>query len=79
MALRGPVLHGVVACTAPQLDFYSGDTAGIGLSASAIQSGHFRFAAYLPFAIANSIDGMVGAFIASRLIETRESRGCAMC
>jgi signal transduction histidine kinase len=40
------------------------------LSASAIQSDHFRFATYVPFAIANSIDGMVGAFVASRLIET---------
>ena len=42
----------------------------IELSASAIQSDHFRFASYVPFAVANSIDGMVGAFVASRLIET---------
>ena len=42
----------------------------IELSASALQSGHFRFATYVPFAVANSIDGMVGAFVASRLIET---------
>jgi signal transduction histidine kinase len=42
----------------------------IELSASAIQSDHFRFATYVPFAVANSIDGMVGAFVASRLIET---------
>ncbi len=42
----------------------------IELSASAIQSDHFRFATYVPFAVANSIDGMVGAFVASRLIDT---------
>ena len=42
----------------------------IELSASAMTSDHFRFATYLPFAVANSIDGMVGAFIASQLIET---------
>ena len=42
----------------------------IELSASDLQSGHFRFATYVPFAVANSIDGMVGAFVASRLIET---------
>ena len=42
----------------------------IELSASAIQSDHFRFATYVPFAVANSIDGMVGAFVASRLIAT---------
>src|SRR6202000_730333 len=28
------------------------------------------FAKYVPFAIANSVDGMVGAFVASRLIPT---------
>ena len=39
------------------------------LSASAIHSDHFRFATYVPFAVANSVDGMVGAFVASRLIE----------
>jgi signal transduction histidine kinase len=38
------------------------------LSMSAATSNHFRFATYLPYAIANSIDGMVGAFVASRLI-----------
>jgi signal transduction histidine kinase len=42
----------------------------IELSASAMTAEHFRFVTYLPFAIANSIDGMVGAFVASRLIET---------
>jgi integral membrane sensor domain MASE1 len=42
----------------------------IELSASAIQSEHFSFVTYIPFAAANSIDGMVGAFVASRLIET---------
>jgi signal transduction histidine kinase len=42
----------------------------IELSASAIQSDHFRFATYITFALANSIDGMVGAFVASRLIDT---------
>ena len=41
----------------------------IELSASAIQSDHFRFATYVPFAVANSIDAMVGALVASRLIE----------
>lgn len=40
------------------------------LSAGAVTAEHFRFAYYAPFAIANSIDGMVGAFVASRLIET---------
>jgi signal transduction histidine kinase len=40
------------------------------LSASAMTSDHFRFATYLPFAVANSIDGMVGAFVASQIIET---------
>lgn len=42
----------------------------IELSAGAIESDHFRFAYYAPYAIANSIDGMVGAFVASRLIES---------
>jgi signal transduction histidine kinase len=41
----------------------------IELSAGAIQSDHFHFATYVPYAIANSIDGMVGAFVASRLID----------
>ena len=40
----------------------------IELSAGAIHTDDFRLATYVPFAIANSIDGMVGAFIASRLI-----------
>jgi signal transduction histidine kinase len=40
----------------------------IELSAGAIHNDDFRLATYVPFAIANSIDGMVGAFIASRLI-----------
>ena len=42
----------------------------IELSASAIHAEHFRLTTYLTFAIANSIDGMVGAFVASRLIAT---------
>ena len=42
----------------------------IELSAGAIQSDHFRLATYVPYAIANSIDGMVGALVASRLIDT---------
>jgi signal transduction histidine kinase len=42
----------------------------IELSASAMTAEHFRFVTYVPYAIANSIDGMVGAFVASRLIET---------
>src|SRR5258708_37412761 len=42
----------------------------IELSAGAGTSDHFRLAAYVPYAIANSVDGMVGAFVASRLIPT---------
>jgi signal transduction histidine kinase len=42
----------------------------IELSAGAVISEHFRLASYVPYAIANSVDGMVGAFIASRLIPT---------
>jgi signal transduction histidine kinase len=42
----------------------------IELSMNAVRVEHFRFATYVPFAIANSIDGIVGAFIASRLIPT---------
>jgi signal transduction histidine kinase len=42
----------------------------IELSSSAILAEHFRLTTYLTFAIANSIDGMVGAFVASRLIPT---------
>ena len=40
----------------------------IELAAGAIKSEHFSFATYLPFVLANSLDGMVGAFVASRLI-----------
>jgi signal transduction histidine kinase len=40
----------------------------IELSAGAVKSEHFNFATYLPFVVANSLDGMVGAFVASRLI-----------
>jgi signal transduction histidine kinase len=40
------------------------------LSANAIRVDHFTFAKYVPFAIANSIDGVVGAFVAARLIPT---------
>ena len=42
----------------------------IELSAGAVVADHFRLATYVPYAIANSVDGMVGAFIASRLIPT---------
>jgi signal transduction histidine kinase len=42
----------------------------IELSAGAIHSDYFNLARYVPFAIANSIDAMVGAFVASRLIAT---------
>ena len=42
----------------------------IELSASAIRADHFRLGPYLTFAMANSIDGMVGAFVISRLVET---------
>jgi signal transduction histidine kinase len=40
------------------------------VSTNAIVAEHFRPATYLTFAIANSIDAMVGAFVASRLIAT---------
>jgi signal transduction histidine kinase len=40
------------------------------LSADAAKSDHFTLRGYLPFVLANSIDGMVGAFVASRLIAT---------
>jgi len=40
----------------------------IELSAGAVTSDHFRLAAYLPYAAANSVDAMVGAFVAARLI-----------
>ena len=38
------------------------------LFADAATSGHFTLRGYLPFVLANSVDGMVGAFVASRLI-----------
>jgi signal transduction histidine kinase len=34
------------------------------------KNNYYTFAGYMPFALANSIDGMVGAFVASRLIST---------
>jgi len=40
----------------------------IELLAGAVHSDSYRFATYVPFAIANSLDGIVGAFIAQRLI-----------
>jgi signal transduction histidine kinase len=40
------------------------------LLADAAKSDHFTIRGYLPFVLANSIDGMVGAFVASRLIAT---------
>ncbi|HXC21898.1 MAG TPA: MASE1 domain-containing protein, partial [Steroidobacteraceae bacterium] len=40
----------------------------IELGISAFHSDHFTILEYAPFALANSIDGMVGAFVASRLI-----------
>ena len=42
----------------------------IELSASAANGENFRLPAYLAYAIANSIDGIVGAIVASRLIPT---------
>ena len=42
----------------------------IELFADAAKSDHYTLRGYLPFALANSIDGMVGAFVASRLIST---------
>ncbi len=38
------------------------------LSAGSVISDHFRLAEHLPFAIANSVDGIVGAFVVSQLI-----------
>jgi signal transduction histidine kinase len=38
------------------------------LGVSAFHSDHFTIVEYAPYALANSIDGMVGAFVASRLI-----------
>src|SRR5258708_15675007 len=40
------------------------------LLADAAPSDHYTLRGYLPFALANSLDGMVGAFVASRLIAT---------
>jgi signal transduction histidine kinase len=42
----------------------------IEMASGAMRVEHFTFATYVPFALANSIDGMVGALIASRLIAT---------
>ena len=42
----------------------------IELSASAVLNDHYRFSTSLSYALANSIDGVVGAFVASRLIPT---------
>jgi signal transduction histidine kinase len=42
----------------------------IELSAGAVVTEHYRLVTYLPYAIANSVDAMVGAFVASRLIQT---------
>jgi signal transduction histidine kinase len=42
----------------------------IELFADAVKSDHHTLQAYVPFVLANSIDGMVGAFVASRLIST---------
>jgi signal transduction histidine kinase len=38
--------------------------------AGALNSEHFSLLTYAPFVLANSIDGMVGAFVASRFIST---------
>jgi signal transduction histidine kinase len=40
------------------------------MSISLFHAQHFRFFPYLTYAVANSIDGMVGAFVVSRLIQT---------
>jgi signal transduction histidine kinase len=40
----------------------------IEMLAGVVKSEHFSFSTYLPFALANSLDAMVGAFVASRLI-----------
>jgi signal transduction histidine kinase len=42
----------------------------IELTAGAIKSDDFTVRGYLPFALANAVDGMVGAFVATRLIST---------
>jgi signal transduction histidine kinase len=42
----------------------------IELSAGAVKSEHFSFQTYVPYALANALDAMVGAFVASRLIAT---------
>jgi signal transduction histidine kinase len=44
------------------------------LLAGAAKADHYTLQGYVPFALANSIDGMVGAFIASRLISTPRVR-----
>jgi signal transduction histidine kinase len=44
------------------------------LLADAATSDHYTLRGYVPFALANSIDGMVGAFVASRLISTPRVR-----
>jgi signal transduction histidine kinase len=41
---------------------------GIELSVGALRSDHYVVTTYAPFVVANSIDGMVGAFVASRVI-----------
>jgi signal transduction histidine kinase len=41
---------------------------GVELCAGALKSSHFSSATYPLFALANSVDGMVGAFVASRLM-----------
>jgi signal transduction histidine kinase len=43
------------------------------LLADAATSDHFTLRGYLPFVLANSIDGMVGAFVATRLIPAPRS------
>jgi signal transduction histidine kinase len=40
----------------------------IEMLAGVVKSEHFSFSTYLPFALANSLDAMVGAFVASRFI-----------
>ena len=42
----------------------------IELLAGAVKSDHFSFREYLPFVLANSLDAMAGAWVASRLIPT---------
>jgi signal transduction histidine kinase len=40
------------------------------MSISVVHAQHFSFLPYLTYALANSTDGLVGAYVASRLIET---------